>query len=136
MLALPGRSLTCSYGLVPRLSQRTRNYSSSEKSGDETIAHLLSYSLVPIPSLKSGSGNETKLASCECLFEKLAIGLWHAWQAVTVYFGRHYSSLTFQSSSPVPHSSQIIQSHVPVPCSSGESSPAIRDTHLCCDMGS
>ena len=44
------------------------------------------------------------------------------------YFGRHYSSPTFQSSSPVPCCSQIIQSHVPVPCSSGESSPAIRDT--------
>ena len=39
------------------------------------------------------------------------IGLWRAWQA---YFGRQYSSPTFQSSSPVPHSSQIIQSHVPV----------------------
>ena len=112
MLALPGRSLSCSYGLVPRLSLRTRNYSSSEKSGDETIAHCT-------------------VVSCECLFEKLAkllVSGMHG-KLLQAYFGRHYSSRTFQSSSPVPHSSQIIQSHVPVPCRpSGESSPAIRDT--------
>ena len=63
-------------------------------------------------------------------FEKLAKLLVSGMNGrlLQAYFGRHYSSPTFQSSSPVPRYSQIIQSHVTVPCSSGESSPAIRDT--------
>ena len=112
MLALPGRSLSCSYGLVPRLSLRTRNYSSLEKSGDETIAH---YSYVAVSAFLRN------------LLAKLLVSGMHG-RLLQAYFGRPYSSRTFQSSSPVPHSSQIIQSHVPVPCSSGESSPAIRHT--------
>ena len=46
----------------------------------------------------------------------LAIGLWRAWQAYSV------------DNIPVQQSSLTFQSNNPVPCSSGESSPAIRDT--------